>query len=68
MERYVLFGAATGIAACSDYMIQSDDLEALKVEALARLRSGYTAAILDRVTGEQVDLDLLAVKRDLQAG
>lgn len=52
---YMLYGTN---GPWGDYFIHSDDLEALKIEALSRLKHGYTATIRNNVTGEEKDLQL----------
>lgn len=58
--RYLLFGTA---GAWQDYIIRSDDIEALRYEAAKRLKDGYTASIVDKQTGKQIDFRLKSKSR-----
>lgn len=46
--RYLLYGYG---GSHIEYLINSNDLEELKLEAIVRLNEGYTAYILDKETG-----------------
>jgi len=56
MTRYILFGAdATGH---NDYVVTSNDLVEIRLEAHARLSLGWSASIVDNTTNDQTDLSL----------